>query len=88
MSGKHVIWIKVPKPYLKHNHDARSVLASHISFVSHKFKFDDIMILITEKNRKKREFLEMLNIEYHPNTLNIMQDTMHVSKKIIQKFNK
>ena len=66
------------------NYEAKSILASHALSASHKFKSNNIN-LTTEKNRTKREFLEMFNKEYQPNK--IMQDIMFL-KKFLKKLNK
>ena len=69
------------------NNYNKSVLATHAFTQSHEIEFDKISVLATEKNRKKRLFLEMLNIDFHENTLNIMQDTMFL-KKILNRYKK
>ena len=51
-----------------------SALATHVDNTGHKIDFEKVNILDTEKNFYKRSFSEMLNIYYHDNTLNCIQD--------------
>ena len=67
------------KYYVKKN-DHRSVIAKHYIETKHTFDFDKTTIIDIEINKKKREFVEMLNIHYHDHTLNMMEDTMYLKK--------
>jgi len=65
-----------------------SGLAAHSLDTSHVFNFENVSILATENNRKKRETKETINIyKNKTNTVNIKQDIehfKHVYKKIIK----
>ena len=74
------------KKYIIKN-DNKSVLAFHSSTKTHNFDFDKVKILDTEKFLHKRLFLEMLNIEFYPNTLNIMQDTQFLKHSYKKNVN-
>ena len=56
-------------------YNEKSDLALHVTNTSHSIDFDNVHILNTEKHTKKREFLEMLYIHAHQNTLNRITDT-------------
>ena len=52
----------------------KSALATHVEKTGHKIDFNKVNILDIEKNFYKRSFSEMLNIYFHDNTLNCIQD--------------
>jgi len=59
----------------------KSGLASHAIENRHSFKFDDTTILGTEKNTKKREIKESIEIfKNKQKTVNIKQDTEKIKK--------
>ena len=51
-----------------------STRATHVEKTGHEIDFEKINIVDVEKNFYKRSFSEMLNIYFHDNTLNCMQD--------------
>ena len=65
-----------------------SAISNHCNSFGHHFNFEKPTILDTEPFFKKREFSEMLNIHFHDNTINRIQDTQYVKNiyKNIIKF--
>ena len=69
----------------EHNRDVKnfvntSALAMHVSETGHNIDFDKAKILNKESNFFKCSFSEMLNIYYHSNTLNRIEDTQFLKK--------
>ena len=87
---------KLKKRISEHKGDVRhnrttSALALHSINTSHKFDFDDLKILDQVSYKKQREFSEMLNIHFFPDTLNRIQKTMFLKnlyKKIVDHIKK
>ena len=52
----------------------KSALANHVRYTGHKINFEKVKILDTEVSKRKRLFSEMINIYYHNNTLNRIND--------------
>ena len=70
------------------NNRESSALALHTISTNHKINFENVHILDTVNFKKQREFVEMLNIHYYPNTLNRMEDSLFLRnpyKKMIDQ---
>lgn len=64
-----------------HKHSPQiTALRKHTNLTGHLFDFDNIRILNIEKNKKKREFLEMIQIKKHAHAINDRTDLAGLSK--------
>jgi hypothetical protein len=64
----------------KYDKKNKTALTNHISEKKHTFNYEDVQILRTENNQKKREFYEMIEIQKNQNNINSKADTKHLSK--------
>lgn len=60
-------------------HPERCALASHAFNLDHRVNFEDVKVLKTEKNYRKRLVLEMIEINKKENTINKKTDTNKLS---------
>lgn len=66
----------------------KTALASHHFETEHRFQFDDVSILDTESNWRRRNISEMVQISLN-NTVNLREDTQHLSvmyNNLLRKF--
>jgi hypothetical protein len=83
----HGIYIGQTSQYLEnriksHKYDKRNetALTKHEKNQKHKFNYNNTKIIKTEKNTKKREFLEMVEIHRNKNSINDKKDINNLSK--------
>ena len=57
----------------------RTALSSHHFSTEHTFNFDDVKVLDTEGNARKRFLSESLYIKLHENSINFKSDTQYLS---------
>ncbi|XP_060523582.1 uncharacterized protein LOC132700362 [Cylas formicarius] len=81
------VYIGQTSQYLKnringHKYDKKNTTAlkSHCAETKHSFNFAKVKILKTENNTKKREILEMVEIQKNKNSINSKTDTNNLSK--------
>ena len=72
----------------KKNTDPESVVYKHRLDYDHEFNFDDVKILDTEHNYKKRIISEMLLIKSTKHTINKKEDTQKLSRSYKSLFKK
>ena len=58
----------------------KTALTNHSSEKKHQFDFEGTKIIKTESNTRKREFLEMIEIQKSKNTITAKTDTKYLSK--------
>jgi hypothetical protein len=65
-----------------HKYDKKNetALTKHMKSTNHVFNFNNTKIIKTEQNTKKREFLEMIEIQKNPHSVNDKKDTHGLSK--------
>lgn len=65
-----------------HKYDKKNstALSNHESSKKHSFNYNDVKILAAEPNTKKREFLEMIEIKKHPNSINDKKDINNLNR--------
>lgn len=81
------VYIGQTSQYLKnrlngHKYDKKNktALTSHMTEKNHTFNYNNVKILRTENNTKKRELYEMIEIQRNSKSINSKTDTKHLSK--------
>ena len=60
-----------------------TALTNHEKTKKHTFNYENVKILASEPNTKKREFLEMIMIQKTTNTINDRKDVQNLNKLYI-----
>ena len=63
------------------NNSDKSAIAKHVSSTGHKINFEKVQVIDNEPFKRSRLFYEMLNIHFHDDTMNRINDTQFLKNE-------